>query len=234
MLSIVAAAAAKSNRGRARCMLRALPNRGSKSVLRAIALASVAALVGCGQTAPPAAPAPLDAEGIRSAAAGIDGARIAAAYGDADNWLAHGRTYDEQRHSPLANVNADNVGDLGLAWHWDTGDQRGLEATPIVVDGVMFTSGSWSRVYANDARTGEPLWQYDPIVPKQWGKYACCDVVNRGVAVWKGRVFVGTLDGRLVALDAGTGEPIWETLTIDPERPYTITGAPRACSRTWC
>lgn len=82
-------------------------------------------------------------------------------------------------------------------------------------------------MYANDGRTGELIWQYDPQVPRTWGKYACCDVVNRGVAVWKGRVFVGTLDGRLVALDAGTGDVLWETLTIDPERPYTITGAPR-------
>ena len=103
----------------------------------------------------------------------------------------------------------------------------GLEATPIVVDGVMFSTGTWSRVYANDGRTGELIWQYDPEVPKEWGKYACCDVVNRGVAVWKGRVFVGTIDGRLVALDAGTGEVVWEVLTIDQERPYTITGAPR-------
>ncbi|MDE0055052.1 MAG: PQQ-dependent dehydrogenase, methanol/ethanol family [Gammaproteobacteria bacterium] len=124
-------------------------------------------------------------------------------------------------------MNHENVSGLGLAWYWDTGDSRGLEATPIVVDGVMFSTGTWSRVYANDGRTGELIWQYDPQVPKEWGKFACCDVVNRGVAVWKGRVFVGTLDGRLVALDAGTGEVVWEALTIDRDWPYTITGAPR-------
>ena len=91
----------------------------------------------------------------------------------------------------------------------------------------MFTSGPWSVVFAHDAKTGELLWQYDPQVPRERGKLACCDVVNRGVAVWKGKVFVGTIDGRLIALDAGTGEPVWQQLTIDPERPYTITGAPR-------
>ena len=192
-------------------------------------------LVACGQAPAPDAPAPVleeaaaaaRADAIRAGTANLDGARVAAADKEPGNWLAHGRTYSEQRHSPLADINAATVGDLALAWYWDTDDKRGLEATPIVVDGVMFTSGTWSRVYANDARTGESIWQYDPEVPKQWGKNACCDVVNRGVAVWKGRVFVGTLDGRLVALDAGTGAVIWETLTIDPERPYTITGAPR-------
>ena len=164
---------------------------------------------------------------IRAATATVHGMRIGAADAEPGNWLAHGRTYAEERHSPLADINADTVGDLGLAWYWNTGDVRGLEATPIVVDGVLFTTGTWSRVYANDGRTGELIWQYDPEVPRQWAKYACCDVVNRGVAVWKGRVFVGTLDGRLVALDAGNGDVIWEVLTIDPERPYTITGAPR-------
>ncbi len=167
------------------------------------------------------------ADVIRVATATVATDRILAADSEPGNWLAHGRTYDEQRHSPLAGINDENVGDLGLAWYWNTGDSRGLEATPIVVDGVLFSTGTWSRVYANDGRTGELIWRYDPEVPKEWGKFACCDVVNRGVAVWKGRVFVGTLDGRLVALDAGTGEVVWEVLTIDRERPYTITGAPR-------
>lgn len=171
-----------------------------------------------------------DANGVermRRVTGSLDGARIAKANLEPGNWLAHGRTYDEQRHSPLTMINDGNVAGLGLAWHWNTGDRRGLEATPIVVDGIMYSTGSWSRVYANDAKTGEPLWRYDPGVLKTWGKNACCDVVNRGVAVWKGRVFVGTLDGRLVALDAGTGEVVWDVLTIDPSRPYTITGAPR-------
>ena len=187
-----------------------------------IAAAAATALAGCGR-----APEPTLADVIRAATATVAADRIMAADAEPGNWLAHGRTYDEQRHSPLVAINDKNVSGLGLAWYWDTGDSRGLEATPIVVDGVLFSTGTWSRVYANDGRTGELIWQYDPEVPREWGKFACCDVVNRGVAVWKGRVFVGTLDGRLVALDAGTGEVVWEVLTIDRDWPYTITGAPR-------
>ncbi|MDE0226277.1 MAG: PQQ-dependent dehydrogenase, methanol/ethanol family [Gammaproteobacteria bacterium] len=187
-----------------------------------VAAVAAAALAGCGRE-----PEPTLADVIRAATVTVATDRIVAADAEPGNWLAHGRTYDEQRHSPLVGINHENVSGLGLAWYWDTGDSRGLEATPIVVDGVMFSTGTWSRVYANDGRTGELIWQYDPQVPKEWGKFACCDVVNRGVAVWKGRVFVGTLDGRLVALDAGTGEVVWEALTIDRDWPYTITGAPR-------
>ncbi|MEM1231451.1 MAG: PQQ-dependent dehydrogenase, methanol/ethanol family [Pseudomonadota bacterium] len=164
---------------------------------------------------------------LRTATASVNGARIAAANSEPGNWLTHGRTYDEQRHSPLTQVTAKNVEELGLAWYFDTGTKRGLEATPIVVDGVMFSTGSWSIVWAHDARNGELLWTFDPQVDKAWGKYACCDVVNRGVAVWEGKVYVGTLDGRLIALDAGTGEPVWSKQTTDTEKPYTITGAPR-------
>ena len=157
----------------------------------------------------------------------LDGDRIIAADSEPGNWLAHGRTYDESRYSPLTEINADNADELGLEWFFDTETNRGLEASPIVVDGVMFTSGSWSVVFANDARTGELLWKYDPEVPKAWASNACCDVVNRGVAVWKGKVYIGTLDGRLVAIDAATGEEVWDINTIDRTRPYTITGAPR-------
>ncbi|WP_439817776.1 PQQ-dependent dehydrogenase, methanol/ethanol family [Zavarzinia sp. CC-PAN008] len=160
-------------------------------------------------------------------AAEIDGARIQNAESEPGNWLAHGRTYSEQRYSPLDQINDKNVGELGLGWYFDTHTDRGLEASPIVVDGIMFASGSWSVVFALDAKTGKQLWKYDPEVPGEWARRACCDVVNRGVAVYDGRVYVGTIDGRLVALDAKTGQPAWEINTIDRERPYTITGAPR-------
>lgn len=153
--------------------------------------------------------------------------RVVAADKEPSNWLSHGRTLDEQRHSPLDQITAENAPELGLAWTYNTGSRRGLEATPIVVDGVMFTTGSWSTVQALDAKTGALIWEFDPQVPKAWGQYACCDVVNRGVAVWEGRVYVGALDGRLIALNAATGSVDWEVLTIDPNRPYTITGAPR-------
>ena len=157
----------------------------------------------------------------------VDGKRIAAADGEPQNWLAHGRTYGEQRYSPLAQINDHNVERLGLAWAVPMGTYRGLEATPLVIDGMMYTTATWSVVYALDAKSGRQLWSYDPQVPREWGRYGCCDAVNRGVAVWKGNVYVGTFDGRLVALDAKTGRKRWEVNTIDRSKPYTITGAPR-------
>jgi quinohemoprotein ethanol dehydrogenase len=160
-------------------------------------------------------------------AATVDGARIIAADQEPQNWLAHGRTYSEQRYSPLAQINDGNVEKLGLAWSYATGTMRGLQASPIVVDGTMYTTGVWSVVWALDAKTGKELWKYDPDVPRAWGRHACCDAVNRGVAVWKGSVYFATLDGRLVALDAKTGAKRWEIDTIDRSKPYTITGAPR-------
>ena len=120
---------------------------------------------------------------------------------------------------------------MSAGWGWrgitTLETRRGQEATPLVVDGVMYFSTAWSKVVALQAATGKPLWTYDPKVPPEWAVNACCDVVNRGVAIWGGKVFVGTLDGRLVALDAATGKPVWEKLTIDPKFRYTITGAPR-------
>ena len=208
---------------------------------RLLAACLMLSLGACGQDEPVVAPADPDSpatsttavgsgerqQAIRAATASVNGTRINNADAEPGNWLAHGRTYDEQRHSPLEQINAESVTDLGLAWYWDTGTTRGLEATPIVVDGTMFSTGPWSVVWAHDARTGELIWEYDPEVPKPYGKFACCDVVNRGVAAWQGRIYVGTIDGRLIALDAASGTPAWEVQTTDPERAYTITGAPR-------
>ena len=158
----------------------------------------------------------------------VDGARIISADDEPGNWLVHGRTYDEQRFSPLEQINRDNVGRLGMAWEHSTGSTRGLEATPVIDDGVMYTTSTWSRVIALDAKTGALLWEHDPGVDRGWAKKLCCDVVNRGVAVWKGQVYVGTLDGYLVALDAATGELAWRVDTlIDRDQYYSITGAPR-------
>ncbi|CAA0087093.1 Quinohemoprotein alcohol dehydrogenase ADH-IIG [Zhongshania aliphaticivorans] len=146
----------------------------------------------------------------------------------ADNWLSYGKDYKEQRYSELDQINVDNVSDLNLAWSFDTDFNRGLEATPVVIDGVLYLTGNWSVVYALDAKSGKLLWKYDPKVPREWGKMACCDVVNRGVAAYEGKIIFGTLDARLIALDAATGERIWEVLTADTSvYPYTITGAPR-------
>ena len=122
----------------------------------------------------------------------IDQARLLAAENDPDNWLAYGRTYAEQRFSPLTDVNDTNVGQLGLAFSVPLDTNRGQEATPIVVDGVMYFSTAWSKVMAVKADTGEVLWKYDPKNIGAKGAHACCDVVNRGVAVWQGKVYVGT------------------------------------------
>jgi len=159
--------------------------------------------------------------------AAVDAARIVHADSEPGNWMTTGRTYGEQRYSPLADINAQNVAQLALAWSYDLDTRRGQEATPLVVDGVMYFTTAWSKVVALDASTGARIWTYDPKVSPEWAVNACCDVVNRGVAAWNGKVFVGTLDGRLIALDAATGQPAWSTLTIDPAFRYTITGAPR-------
>ncbi len=192
-----------------------------------LALIAVAAAAGCSNESPaPTEPgASADAKG--PAVTEVVAARIVTADDEAQNWLSHGRTYDEQRFSPLDDINLESVGNLGLAWYFDIPTRRGIEATPIVVDGRMYVSGAWSIVYALDAATGEELWRYDPEVPKPWAQYACCDVVNRGVAAWGDSIFVGTLDGHLVSLDAATGDLNWRVDTIDRQPPYTITGAPR-------
>ena len=160
-------------------------------------------------------------------AGNVDRQRLLAADSDNQNWLITGRTYADQRFSPLKQVDTVSVGKLGLAWHHDFDTDRGQEATPLIVDGVLYTTTAWSKVFAFDARTGGLLWSYDPKVDRQRGFSACCDVVNRGVAVWGGKVFVGALDGRLIALDARTGQVAWTTVTVDQSKPYTITGAPR-------
>jgi quinohemoprotein ethanol dehydrogenase len=165
--------------------------------------------------------------GARLASADVNQSRIINADREPGNWMTYGRTYDEQRYSPLNQINDHNVAQLGLAWYFDLDTRRGQEATPVVVDGVMYFTAAWSKVYALNAATGHLLWSFDPKVPGEWAVNACCDVVNRGVAAWKGKVFFGTLDGRLIALDAATGQPVWETLTIDRNFRYTITGAPR-------
>jgi len=166
--------------------------------------------------------------GSTSIVGNIDATRLNNAAADPRNWLSHGRTYNEQRFSPLKQINTTSIDQLGLAWFTELDTNRGIEATPIVVDGVMFVTASWSIVVAIDAKTGERLWTFDPKVDGRWAaKYACCDVINRGVAVWQGKVFVATLDGRLIAIDAASGKKRWETLTIDKNYPYTITGAPR-------
>jgi PQQ-dependent dehydrogenase (methanol/ethanol family) len=160
-------------------------------------------------------------------AGNVDDARLKNADAEPGQWLATGRTWDEQRYSPLARINTQNVSRLGLAWYHDLDTNRGQEASPIVVDGVLYVTSAWSKVFAFDAKSGKLLWKFDPKVPGATGIKGCCDVVNRGVAAWKGRIYLGAYDGRLIALDAKSGRQVWSVQTVDPTRAYTITGAPR-------
>jgi quinohemoprotein ethanol dehydrogenase len=157
---------------------------------------------------------------------GVTDAMIAAA--DPNEWLTYGRDYAEQRYSPLTQVDTDSVGELGLAWFADLDTARGQEATPLMHDGVLYISTAWSKVNAYDAATGALKWTYDPQVPRETLVRACCDAVNRGVALYGDKVYVGTLDGRLVALDAKSGKVAWTKTVVPDQKNYTITGAPRA------
>ncbi len=160
------------------------------------------------------------------AAGDVDSARLRASDSEPENWFTLGRDQNQTYYSPLAKIDASNVSRLGFAWAYDLGTARGQEATPIVVDGAMYTSGTWGYVYALDAATGRELWKFDPRADPRAARNPCCDLVNRGVAVWKGRVFVASVDGRLHALAATTGKELWSADTIiDHKLPYSSTGA---------
>jgi alcohol dehydrogenase (cytochrome c)/quinohemoprotein ethanol dehydrogenase len=181
-----------------------------------LAAAALLGLVACSASTPdkPAAPT-----------RGVTDAMIAAP--PAGEWLSYGRDYAEQRFSPLDAINQASVGRLGLAWSVDLETARGQEATPLVHDGILYVTTAWSMVKAFDAATGKPLWAYDPKVPRVTLVRACCDAVNRGVALYGTNVYVATLDGRLVALDARTGRVVWSKVVVPNQTDYTITGAPR-------
>ena len=167
-------------------------------------------------------------DAIRNATSAINTKAIIDNAAETKNWLNYGLDYAESRHSKLKSITAENVSELGLSWSHGLESRRGVEATPIVVDGIMYVTASWSVVHALDALTGEELWVYDPEVPRDYGYKGCCDVVNRGVALYEGKVFVGAYDGFLHAIDAATGKRLWKVDTIENrEMSYTITGAPR-------
>lgn len=160
----------------------------------------------------------------------VDGPRLAAIASEPDQWLTNGRDGDGTYFSPLTDINDRNVARLGFAWDFQLGTDRGLEATPLVIDGRMYFSGNWGRVYALDAATGKSLWRFAPPLDPAVARDACCDVVNRGIAVWHGRIYVGALDGRLFALDAKDGRVVWSADTIErdhAEYRYSVTGAPQ-------
>ena len=167
----------------------------------------------------------VEGEGAQAALTPVTAARIIA--NDDAQWLTHGGDYAETRFSTLDQINTDTIGELGLGWSFDLGSDRGIEATPIVADGVMYVTSTFNVVHALDAKTGERLWTFTPEIDKSQAANACCGVVNRGVAVWGDHVYLGAIDGRLIALDRATGEIAWDVLTVDQDKAYTITGAPR-------
>ncbi len=195
-----------------------------RAYLLSLAVALPALIAACSNNpAPPAAVTP--------ASNPVGAAAVTAERLTADNepgsWLTAGRNYHEDRFSPLDQINDANVQDLGLAWFADIDTERGQESTPVVVDGVMYLTTSWSMVKAYDIKTGAKVWEYDPKIDRAKGADACCDVVNRSVAAWNGKIYVGTIDGRLIALDGMTGAVVWDKQTTDTSLPYTITGVPR-------
>jgi len=168
-----------------------------------------------------------------AAAMSIGGAICIAASSSANQdaageWGSHGRDAAEQRFSPLSQVDANNVSQLGLAWYADFIEGGGYQSTPLVIDGRMYVTTPWSKVYAFDAKTGKQLWKFDPEVPREIaGVSLCCNISNRGVAYWNGKIIWAALDGRLLAVNAKTGKKAWEVRVTDPDMAYSITGAPR-------
>lgn len=146
-----------------------------------------------------------------------------------EEWLTNGLNYSETRFSPLKQIDASNVKRLGLAWSYEVGPGGGTqEATPLVSNGVMYSVTNWSIVFAVDARTGKEKWRWDPVVNHAAvASKICCGLVNRGLGLYEGKVFVPVIDGRLVALDIETGKPVWESRVAYPQDSYTLTMAPR-------
>ena len=135
---------------------------------------------------------------ISKITAAIDDELLANADDQMGDWLSHGRNYNESRYSELAQINKQNIGELGLAWAVELGPTKGIQATPIVVDGIMFFSAPKNVVYSFDTRTGKELWQFDAELNTDKFDDICCGFVNRGLAIYKGDLFMGTLDGRLI------------------------------------
>jgi quinohemoprotein ethanol dehydrogenase len=202
--------------------------RAHAGALAALGLCALLAS-GCGSRSTeqePSAAAMAAAEtGATPGMRAVDSARIVAA--DPREWVSHGRDYGEQRYSPLDQIDESNVKQLGLAWSFDLMSEHGVESTPLVADGVMFVTAPWSILYALDAASGERLWTFDPEVPRAHARKICCGFVNRGVALWGDKIFLGTLDGRLIAVDRKTGKSAWSVQTAEPNWSYSITGAPR-------
>jgi quinohemoprotein ethanol dehydrogenase len=158
----------------------------------------------------------------------IDDAALKNAGKTGEDWLTYGLSLNEQRFSPLNQINATNVSRLGLAWSADIGiGGGGQEATPLVANGVIYAITNYSLVFAMDARTGKEKWHWDPEANPVQARRACCGVVNRGIALYQDLVIAPVIDGRLVALDMETGKPRWEARVAWPQDEQTLTMAPR-------
>ncbi len=154
---------------------------------------------------------------------------VAAGHNPSDvQWTQHGGNPNEQRYSKLKQVTADNVGQLGLAWYAEISERGGYQSTPLVIDGVLYMTAPWSSLYAFDAKSGKQLWKVDPKAPREMAATSiCCNISNRGAAYADGKIIWGTIDGRLMAVKAKTGQKVWEARVTDPKLQYSITGAPR-------
>jgi quinohemoprotein ethanol dehydrogenase len=184
-------------------------------------------IAGCQKKEPVAAVNPLLAN-----PAAVTNERLLKGTSDTAQWATYNGSYNEQRFSPLKLVDTSNVSQLGLVWHGDYDTNLDQNGSPLYVDGVIYVSTAWNKIYAYDAKTGTQLWQYNPKVPGEWLRNVCCGNVNRGLAAWNGKIYMGTLDARLVAVDAKTGKEAWSTSVIkgdpaDPLQRFSITMAPR-------
>lgn len=186
----------------------------------AIILGMAAALAACSDNQPASSTAAV------SPAVNVTDAMLDNAASETSQWLTYNRSYMAQRFSPNAQITTENVANLGLEWYADLDTKRGQEATPLVIDGKMYVTTAWSKVKSYDAKTGALLWEYDPKVPGEAAVKACCDVVNRGMAAYGDKLYFGSFDGRLIALERETGKVVWEKVTVDQNQSYSITGAP--------
>ena len=185
------------------------------------------------ESQPATATAVIPAQAEQPAAANVTNERLLNAANEPSQWLAYGGDYEEQRYSRLQQINTGNVKDLGLAWFADFDSNLSQNSTPLYIDGVIYASTPWSIVYAYEAKTGALLWKFNPRTPREWARKVCCGLVNRGIAAWNGKIYVGTFDAKLIAIDANTGKEVWSTYTLDqnkinlPTERYSITMAPR-------